>query len=239
MYITDKISARSRWFVQQHSKKTISILEIEKSIYTLCYRNSTYHQMIQQSYEINKKDLIFPSSISKRFLRGDTNVCITATSSVFLSSCIQFICKCMLQTGISYLNQMKHKQLHMIYIQSGIQSDVFLNYLFQSLHIQCFCRTPRNIHQKTNCIPKSMIEQYIRKLVQPYSLKISKQVFFIIQFYIEQYMIYILKKAHLISNNNNHNKVLPKDIQCVLQILDIHIEYPIHQKIEFMDSDME
>lgn len=229
IYIANCICDQSRQFVQRNVRKTLYDSDIEKSVGILCL-----HTDFLKTY---KKNIWFPVSISKRFLRnqGYSNINISGKSSLFLSHCMQFICECILIRGIYYLEKSDHKRLHIIDIYKGVDSDEFLKHLFTKLNILFYI--PKDIQR--SIIPYTHIEMYVRSRIQPYSLKISKNVFYIIRCYVEQYIENILKKSYLISKNNGRVKLLPKDIYCVLDILDISIRLPSSKKIEFIDSDMD
>ena len=226
IYITEKICEKSRWFVQKNKKKTLSISDIQQSLYMICYPNEIYQNMIEFAGMCTREDIIFPPSISIRFLRnsGYSNICITATSSIFLTRCMQYIYEYLLEESI------KHIQTNRIYmpnIQKGIENNIFLQHICNQLHIQCYVPYTRPI------VPYSILEKYIRSLTNPHTLKVSKKVFLIIQFYIETYITGLLDKAKLISNSST---ILPRHIYHVLSIL--HIKYPVSYRIEFVDSEI-
>lgn len=229
IYIANCICEQSRRFVQHNTKKTLYESDIQKSLDVLCVQT--------ESITSYKTKVWFPVSISKRFLKnkGYSKINISAPSSLYLSHCMQYICERILIKGIYYLEKSDHKRLHILDIYKGVDSDTFLKHLFTKLNI--FFYIPKDIQR--SIIPYTHVEMYVRKIVQPFSLKISKNVFYIIRCYVEQYIENILKKSYLISKNNNRVILLPKDIYCVLDILDIPIDLPNSNKIEFIDSDMD
>lgn len=85
------------------------------------------------------------------------------------------------------------------------------------------------------CIPKNPFEKSIRECVNQIkpNLKISKNVFTIIQYYIEQYMIDLLRQANLASLHAGRVKINSEDIAFVLKIRDNDkIPYRIEDSVD-------
>lgn len=83
-------------------------------------------------------------------------------------------------------------------------------------------REIKKYQKLSNCIifSKLPFEKYTRQIVSRYNdkIKISKHLFIVLQYYIESYIIEILKDANKISNHCKRVKVIPEDINLVCEL---------------------
>mgnify|MGYP002127914917 CR=1 FL=1 len=83
-------------------------------------------------------------------------------------------------------------------------------------------REIRKFQKTSNCLTfaKLPFEKLIRKLVDKYSneKKISKNVFIILQYYIEQFIVDFLKDANSATIHSGRIKLLPVDINFICQL---------------------
>lgn len=72
--------------------------------------------------------------------------------------------------------------------------------------------------------PVISFERLTRNIINQYNdtLKISKDLFIILQYYIEQYVISILEKANKATIHSGRIKLLPIDIQFITNLLNIN-----------------
>ena len=80
-------------------------------------------------------------------------------------------------------------------------------------------------YQKTgDCLmfSKHPFEEEVREIIQSHkdNIKISKNVFLILQYYIEQYLLELLESANLLAIHAGRVKVIPSDIEFILSIRD-------------------
>ena len=85
----------------------------------------------------------------------------------------------------------------------------------------------RNIkkYQKTsNCLSfaKLPFENLVREIVEKYeNVKFSKDIFIVLQYYIEKYVVDLFKKTNMLAVYCKRIKILPEDIQLILEIKDL------------------
>ncbi len=103
----------------------------------------------------------------------------------------------------------------------------------------------RKYQKFSNCLifPKYPFERLTRSIIEDYKkdIKISKKVFIVLQYYIEQYLINLLSQANLLAIHSGHVKLLPTDIdlvktikecQATTQIARLEISLSLEKKIE-------
>lgn len=83
-------------------------------------------------------------------------------------------------------------------------------------------RDIKKFQKLSNCIifSKLPFEKYTRQIISRYNekVKISKQLFIVLQYYIESYIIGILRDANKISNHCKRVKLIPEDIDLVCEL---------------------
>ena len=83
----------------------------------------------------------------------------------------------------------------------------------------CSIRDIKKFQKLSNCliIPKFPFERFVRSIVSKYSenLKISKDVFIILQYFIEQYVIKLLKDSNNIAIHTGRVKLMKSDIELI------------------------
>jgi histone H3/H4 len=80
----------------------------------------------------------------------------------------------------------------------------------------------RKYQRYGNCLifPKYPFERFTRSIIEDHkkNIKISKNVFIVLQYYIEQFLINLLTHANLLAIHSGHIKLLPTDIDLVRTI---------------------
>lgn len=83
-------------------------------------------------------------------------------------------------------------------------------------------RDIRRFQKMSNCLifAKHPFEQHARKIISSYnpSMKISKNVFIILQYYIERYIIQLLRDANSAAVHCNRVKLMPTDINFICNL---------------------
>lgn len=189
----------------------------------------------------NKAGIIFPPSIVEKFLRnfGYSKVMITNNSPVYLASIIEYITSEILK--YSTLN-CKHVRLTIRDIELSVRNNIELDKLFKKfnvtflgggvlpfIHTSLISSTRSNAiktikkQQKTSdtlILSKLTFERIVRNvfksLTKDTTLKISKDVFIVLQHFIEQYIVDILRDANYLTVHANRIKLLPIDLSLIL-----------------------
>jgi len=80
----------------------------------------------------------------------------------------------------------------------------------------------RKYQKSSNCLifPKHPFERFTRSIIEDYNkdIKISKKVFIVLQYYIEQFLLNLLSHANLLAIHSGHVKLLPTDIDFIKTI---------------------
>ena len=83
-------------------------------------------------------------------------------------------------------------------------------------------RDIKKIQKTSNCLlmPKHPFEKYTRSIITEYKspIKISKGVFIILQYYIEQKIVSILRDSNLAAIHCNRVKLMPNDIEFIISL---------------------
>ncbi len=267
-------------------KKTISCKEIKSSI-ELLFHGSLLENSISEGekaisvYKNNNKkgtrqakaDIIFPPSITEKFLRnfGFYKIMITQLSSIYLAAVLEYITYEILDLSLNNCKENKRARITIRDIVVVVKNDAELSLLINTLNlsflgggvipyihpsllkkkkkhattktkknkkIKCGTIALRDIkkYQKmSDCLifSKTAFEKftrYIFKDVKTYFLekeqkdfiqfKISKEVFIILQYFIEQYIVKILYNANFMAIHAGRIKLLSVDIAFITYLLD-------------------
>ena len=93
-------------------------------------------------------------------------------------------------------------------------------------------REIKKLQKKSNCLmlpkaPFKKLSRYIINTIANYEhpLKISKDAFIIIQYFIEQQIVEIVQKSNLVAIYAGRVKLIPDDIMFVCRLLNINYKY--------------
>ena len=181
----------------------------------------------------SKANIIFPPSICEKFLRnfGYNKVMITHNTSIYLASIIQYLTHEILLETVKMID---HIRITVADLEIAFRDAKFNSFIQKHKIIFLGGKPLSNIHslsladnnrkiceikkmQTDNSlvIAKTSFERIIRILVEKLisnNIKISKEVFTVLQYYIEQYIVNILHQSNLIAIHSGRMKVLPADI---------------------------
>ena len=194
-----------------------------------------------------KAGLIFPPALVDKFLRF-SNKMITRTSPIYLSSILENITEKILICSIENCNKNKRVRITIRDLELAIRLNDDLNHLFSTLYITFLgggvipyihssllnkkekkkygTIAIKNIKKQqklsnTLLMSKLSFEKIVRNILNSFSgepKKISRDVFTILQFFIEQYIIDLLKDSNFLAIHCQRKKLLPIDIQLTANI---------------------
>ena len=240
-----------------------SISEGKKSIESFKSNNEKDIKGTRQT----KAQIIFPPSITEKFLRnfGNSKIMVTSTSPVFLASVLEYLTYEILDLASIYCKDNKRIRITIRDLEVVIRSDDELNKLFTKLNISFLGggvvpyihesllkknkkkRTLKNTNNTTNnnangkqhrfrpgtvairdikkyqktsdslILAKSSFEKLVRQIFKENrtdneNVKISKDVFIILQHFIEQYIVKIFYNSNFLAIHSGRVKLLSTDI---------------------------
>lgn len=237
-----------------------SILEGEKSV-------NIFNNSNDKGSRQNKAGIIFPPSITEKFLRnfGYSKIMITNTSSIYLSAVLEYLTYEILDLSLNYCKENKRSRITIRDIEVTIRNDEEFNKIFRKInyvflgggvipfiHPSLLTKKKKKFSSKKNkkykfrpgtiaikdikkfqklsdtlLFPKSSFEKFTRQLFKENRLandagsqiKISKEVFIILQYYIEQFIIRILYNSNFLAIHSGRIKVISSDIAFISYLL--------------------
>ena len=219
-----------------------------------------------------KAGIIFPPSITEKFLRnfGYSKVMVTSSAPVFLAAVLEYLVAEILLLASNSAISNNRIRITIRDLELSIRQDHEFSELFNKLNLsflgggtmpyihKCLVskkprkkkkiietslgtkkthrfrpgtvalREIRKYQKISNCLifAKFPFERLVRSIVNKKSnMKISKDVFTILQYYIEQYIVSILKDANAAAIHTGRVKLMLSDIEFICNIRDIHIVY--------------
>jgi histone H2A len=197
----------------------------------------------------SKAGIIFPPSISEKFLRrwGNSNIMVTSQAPIYLASVIEYIVTEILEdsnlTTVSEnrvritvrdmdLAVKRHSTLRELFVKNnfeflggGVVPFIHPNIKYDKNGERTNISHTISSYQNTgDCLmfAKHPFEQVIRGVVNSIKsdAKISSDVLTLIQYYIEQWLVDVLRNANYIALYSNRLKVVPTDIEMVLALME-------------------
>lgn len=192
-----------------------------------------------------RANIIFPPSIIEKFLRH-SNLMIANMSPIYLAAVLEFITYEIIDMSISYCNQNKHSRITIRDIELAVRNDTEINILLKKCNINFLgggvvpyihsslvnkkqnhslaLKTIKKMQKNSNSLflSKAPFEKLVRHVFKnnlANNIKISKNVFIILQYFIEQYIINILHNANYLTIHANRIKLSPIDIQLYMSFL--------------------
>ena len=197
----------------------------------------------------SKAGIIFPPSISEKFLRrwGNSNIMVSSTSPVVLASVIEYIVTEILEDA--HLNAVEQNRVRITIrdMELSVRNnnnirDLFVNNNIEFLGGGVVPSLHNNIKydkngERTNiswCIEsyqntgdclmfaKHPFEQVLRGIISGIKLdtKVSSEVMTFVQYYIEQWLVDLLQKANNMALYSGRLKVVSSDIEIVLSVME-------------------
>lgn len=225
--------------------KKVIIEEGEKSV--IKYKENIDDEKKRCSKQ-NKIGIIFPPSICEKFLRkfGNSNIMISQESSIYLASVLEYISAEILDLSSSIASAHNRIRITVRDLEISIRTDYEFNSFFNKNNIKfigggiipfinpVILNKNKNKNEKTvlkeikklqkegDCLifAKHPFEQVIRHIVSQYKndVKISKNVFLILQYYIENELLNLIQKAYNLSIYTGRIKLISSDIEMISSI---------------------
>jgi histone H3 len=210
----------------------------------------------------DKAGIIFPPSISEKFLRdfNFSNIMITKSSPVYFASVLEFITTRILQYAINIAKRDNHVRITIRDLETAVQSNKELCNLFSTckinfigggvmpeIHESLLNKKPRKkkivpdikknhrfrpgtislreikkFQKTSNCLTfaKYPFERFVRSVISKYNgdMKIAKDVFIVLQYYIEQYLVDFLRDANAAAIHSGRVKLMPTDLDFICKL---------------------
>jgi histone H3/H4 len=185
-----------------------------------------------------RANIIFPPSLIEKFLRNCSKFYISSLTSVYIAAVLEFITFEILDISVKNCKERKRNRITVRDMELAIRNDIELDILFKKYNItflgggvvpfihNSFITTNslavKNIkNQQKNSdslvLSKSPFEKLVRHILKEniieHSTKIGKDVFIILQYFIEQYIIDLLYNANYLTIHAGRIKLIPLDIQ--------------------------
>lgn len=145
---------------------------------------------------------------------------IASKCAWYIAYVMEYFCVELLDLTLSqtFLNHRDYITPHDLYM--GIQIDSELKHFYTSNSFMILNQYPE--HEKNLLLPTHPFTEIIREIttqIEHEPIKISKPCFNTLQYYIEQYVIKILKKSNHVCQYNGRSKLTGNDIQFVIDNL--------------------
>jgi histone H3 len=251
-------------------KKTISVEEVRNSVKFIMtgtlqetvlryaedsvstFENATPKHSARQ----NKAGIIFPPSISEKFLREFGHM-LTKTTPIYFAAVLEHIVIDVLVLAVKLSQENNRVRITIRDLELAVRTDPQLNSLFQKfnlsflgggvvpyIHESLLNKKPRKkkkdeIEKKghrfrpgtvslrdirkyqkvSNCLTfaKLPFERLVRSKLED-GMKISKDTFVVLQYYIEQYIVDILRDSNSAAIHCGRVKLLPADIDFICKL---------------------
>jgi histone H3/H4 len=213
-----------------------------------------------------KAGIIFPPSITEKFLRnfGYSKVMVTSSAPVFLAAVLDYLVAEILILSTKSAVSNKRIRITIRDLEMSIRGDNELSNLFDKLELTFLgggvipyihpyllskkqkkkkkviteicdvkkshrfrsgtvaIREIKKFQKTSNCLTfaRFPFERLVRKIINTNTngIKISKDVFVIVQYYIEQYIVSILKDANTAAIHTGRVKLMESDIKFICDI---------------------
>lgn len=196
--------------------------------------------------------ILFPPSISEKFLRkfGTITIMVAQQAPVALAAILEYIASEILEDSSLICNSESRVRITVRDMELSVRRDKDYSELFTKNGLEFLgggilpfvhdaikydkkgeqtdiSKTIDNFQKAGDCLmfARHPFEQLIRstlKSIKP-DMKISNDVFLLIQYYVEQWLINLLQKANSVAIYTGRVKLVPNDIEVVRSILDNRI----------------
>jgi histone H3/H4 len=280
-------------------KKTMSHKEVENSVKLLFSGELSSNSILEGIKSVDKfstenskgssrqgkAGIIFPPSVSEKFLRnfGYSKVMVTSSAPIFLAATLEYLTAEILELSAKYSNEHKRVRITIRDLQLSIGNDTELSNLFDKLNISflgggvipfihqvLITKKPRKKRKMTDVTPSDVkkphrfrpgtvalreikkyqktsnclifakfpFERFVRNIVNVHNpnMKISKDVFIILQYFIEQYTVNILKDANNAAIHAGRVKLMHIDISFICDLYKIPISKELTVNVEDVEE---
>jgi histone H3/H4 len=231
-----------------------------------------------------KAGIIFPPSLTEKYLRGfgNSKLMVTESAPLYLAIALEYLTEEVLKNAVEYIKDKKHIRISVRDLEMGVRTDTELHKFFTKnnitflgggvvpyIHPSLFVKKPRKTnkvnkseeekseerkkhrfrpgtvalreikrYQKaSNCLTlakfpfQKLVRDSVVKHVGEDSIKISKDVFIIVQYFIEQVVIDILHHANFAAIHAGRIKMMPNDITFVDFLLNKTSDNPYENSV--------
>lgn len=197
----------------------------------------TFSQNNVKGNRQQKAKIIFPVSVIENFLRNNnSNIMISTLVPVYIASVLEYLTFEILDMSVILTNEYKHNRITVRDLELSVRNDIEFDLLFKKYNISFLgggvvpyiheslvkkksTLAIQNIikqQSKTSLIfsklPFKKLVRHIFKSKLNYSIKICKNVFTVLQYFIEQYIIKLLYESNFLSIHAGRVKMIPIDI---------------------------
>jgi histone H2B len=210
----------------------------------------------------NRANIIFPPSLIENFLRSNSRFSIASLTPIYLAAVLEFITFEILDISVKNSKERKHNRITVRDMELAVRNDIELDTLFKKYNITFLgggvvpfihnsfktntnSLALKNIkkQQKNSdslILAKSPFEKLVRHILKENlsdHSKIGKDVFIILQHFIEQYIIDLLYNANYLTIHAGRIKLIPSDIQLYLSFK-THNSYNSLNKNPYLNSEI-
>lgn len=280
------LGAKSRDLVVISNKKTMSIKQIGNAVkLTLCdslatsaieHADRAVEKFTEDTDKYgsrqDKAGIIFPPSISEKFLRNFdfSNIMITKSSPIYFASILEFITTQVLVYATKIAQQNNHVRVTIRDLEMSVRTNKELSVLFTTckitfigggvipdIHESLLNKKPRKkkvviptnqdvkkghrfrpgtislreikkFQKTSNCLTfaKYPFERFIRSIIFKYNgeMKIAKDVFIVLQYYIEQYLVDFLRDANSAAIHSGRVKLMANDLDFICKLRKYNVD---------------
>ena len=283
---------------QISKKKTMSEKEVTNAVKIILPNDFSKNIMIISENSIQKYNsaenvkssrqekagIIFPPSLTEKYLRGfgNSKLMVTESAPLYLTIALEYLTEEVLKNAVEYIKDKKHIRISVRDLEMGVRTDTELHKFFTKnnitflgggvvpyIHPSLFVKKPRKTnkvnkseeekseerkkhrfrpgtvalreikrYQKaSNCLTlakfpfQKLVRDSVVKHVGEDSIKISKDVFIIVQYFIEQVVIDILHHANFAAIHAGRIKMMPNDITFVDFLLNKTSDNPYENSV--------
>jgi len=185
-----------------------------------------------------RANIIFPPSLIDKFLRNGSQFSLSKLAPIYLAAVLEFITFEILDISVKNCKERKHNRITVRDMELTVRNDIELDTLFKKYNIMFLgggvvpfihnsFKTStksialKNIKKQQNIsdslvLAKSPFEKLVRHILKENlseHSKIGKDVFTVLQYFIEQYIIDLLYNANYLTIHAGRIKLIPSDIQ--------------------------
>lgn len=221
----------------------------------------------------NKAGILFPPSISEKFLRnfGFSKIMVTKSAPIYFAAVLEHLTMDMLTNASRMAKENNRVRITIRDLELTVRTDKELAKLFEKCNLSFIgggvvpriheallnkkprkkrknakevssvlqepvdqskkhrfrpgtvsLREIRKFQKVSNCLTfaKFPFERFIRNIVNSYNsgMKISKDVFIVLQYYVEQFVVDFLRDANSAAIHSGRVKLMPSDINFICQL---------------------
>lgn len=292
--IAKYLATKSRELVFLSKKKTMSVKQIGNAV-KLTLSDSLAKSAIENADKAvekftedtdkygsrqDKAGIIFPPSISEKFLRNFdfSNIMITKSSPIYFASILEFITTQILVYATKIAQENNHVRVTIRDLEMAVRTNKELSTVFHSckinfigggvmpdIHESLLNKKPRKkkivkqeqqdvkkghrfrpgtislreikkFQKTSNCLTfaKYPFERFIRSIISRYNgdMKICKDVFIVLQYYIEQYLVDFLRDANSAAIHSGRVKLMANDLDFICKLRKYDVEEILDTVIE-------